>query len=214
MKYLKHIKRFNEATENLNKSDVRSSLKKDDIVLYNDDRYIIINRIDDDIILKPLRNPYGGSYQSSPMSYPTFKTNINDTKLNFNSKSISDVVNNESSISRYYDNDLKRKIKIGDIKIGDKIKFIKSTSVFRRFIPSFKGKVAGYGEEYFFKGEIYEFVNYWSDFARDGGFDYDETMAMEFECLESPKKDRVGYKLVLSLRHFHEYKDENIFEII
>ncbi len=125
---------------------------------------------------------------------------------------------NESSIPRYYDNDLKKKIKIGDIKIGDKIKFIKSTSLFRRFIPSFKGKVAGHGEEYFFKGEIYEFVNYWSDFAREGDIlftnPYEETMAMKFECLESPKKDRVGYKLVLSLRHFHEYKDENIFEII
>ena len=83
MRDLKHIKSFNEAKENLNRSDVRRSLKKDDIVLYNGDRYIIINRIDDDIILKPLRNTYGGSYQSSPMSYPTFKTNINDTKLSF-----------------------------------------------------------------------------------------------------------------------------------
>ncbi len=63
--------------------NVRSSLKKDDIVLYDGDRYIIIDRTDDDITLRPLRNPYGGSYHSSPMSYPTFKTNINDTKLSF-----------------------------------------------------------------------------------------------------------------------------------
>lgn len=121
---------------------------------------------------------------------------------------------NESSVPRYYDNEIKKKISIGDIKIGDKIKFIKSTSLFRKIMPSFKHKVAGHGEEYFLKGEVYEFVNYWSDFARDGGFDYDETMAMEFECLESPKKDRIGYKLVLSLRHFHEYKNEKIFEIL
>ena len=79
----KHIQNFNEHQENLNISDVRSSLKKDDIVLYDGDRYIIIDRIDDDIILRPLRNPYGGSYHSSPMSYPTFKTNINDIKLSF-----------------------------------------------------------------------------------------------------------------------------------
>ena len=87
----KHIKRFNEHVENSNSelskrspiSDVRSSLKKDDIVLYDGDRYIIIDRTDDDIVLRPLRNPYSGSYHSSSMSYPTFKTNINDTKLSF-----------------------------------------------------------------------------------------------------------------------------------
>jgi hypothetical protein len=83
MKDNKHIKRFNESEENLNISDVRSSLKKDDIVLYDGDRYIIIDRTDDNIVLRPLRNPYGGSHHSSPMSYPTFKTNINNTKLSF-----------------------------------------------------------------------------------------------------------------------------------
>jgi hypothetical protein len=83
MKDNKHIQSFNEHQENLNISDVRSSLKKDDIVLYDGDRYIIIDRTDDNIVLRPLRNPYGGSHHSSPMSYPTFKTNINDTKLSF-----------------------------------------------------------------------------------------------------------------------------------
>ena len=82
MKDKKYIKSFNEHGENLNISDVRSSLKKDDIVLYDGDRYIIIDRTDDDIVLRPLRNPYGGSYHSSPI-FPTFKTNINDTKLSF-----------------------------------------------------------------------------------------------------------------------------------
>jgi len=121
---------------------------------------------------------------------------------------------NESSVSRYSDADIKKGISIGDIKIGDKIEFTKSTSLYRRFIPSFKHKVAGHGEEYFLKGEVYEFINFWTDFARDGGFDYDETMAMEFECLNSPKKGRIGYKLVLSLRHFHEYKDEGVFIVL
>ena len=121
---------------------------------------------------------------------------------------------NESSIPRYYENDIKKKVAIGDIKIGDKIKFNKSTNLFRKVIPSFKHKVAGHGEEYYLKGEVYEFVNYWTDFARDGGFDYEETMAMEFECLESTKKERIGSKLVLSLRHFHEYRDKGIFEVL
>ena len=110
--------------------------------------------------------------------------------------------------------EIKRKIAIADIKIGDKIKFEKSTSLFRRLIPSFTNKVAGHGEEYFLKNEVYEFVNYWSDFARDSGFDYDETMAMEFECLESTKSNRIGHKFVFSLRHFHEYKENGKFIII
>jgi hypothetical protein len=83
MKSSNNVKSFKEFNENLNISDVRSSLKKDDIVLYDGDRYIIIDRTDDNIVLRPLRNPYGGSHHSSPMSYPTFKTNINDTKLSF-----------------------------------------------------------------------------------------------------------------------------------
>jgi hypothetical protein len=83
MKSSNNVKSFKEFNENLNISDVRSSLKKDDIVLYDGDRYIIIDRTDDNIVLRPLRNPYGGSRHSSPMSYPTFKTNINDTKLSF-----------------------------------------------------------------------------------------------------------------------------------
>lgn len=108
-----------------------------------------------------------------------------------------------SKVPRYYDNDIKKKVKIGDIKIGDKIKFNKSTNILRKVFPSFKHKVAGHGEEYYNKGEVYEFVNY-----------CEETMAMEFECLESNKKDRVGSKLVLSLRHFHEYRDKGIFEVV
>lgn len=108
----------------------------------------------------------------------------------------------------------KKRVAIADLKIGDKIKFIKSTSLFRRLMPSFTHKVAGHGEEYFLKNEVYEFVNYWSDFARDSGWDYDETIAMEFECLESTKESRVGTTFVFSLRHFHEYKDEGKFIII
>jgi hypothetical protein len=121
---------------------------------------------------------------------------------------------NESSILRNYDMDAKKKIAIADIKIGDKIKFIKSTSLFRRLVPKFTHKVAGHGEDYFLKNEVYEFVNYWSDFARDSGWDYDETIAMEFECKESSKENRVGTKFVFSLRHFHEYKDEGKFIVI
>jgi hypothetical protein len=93
-------------------------------------------------------------------------------------------------------------VAVADLKIGDKIKFKKSTSLFRRLMPSFTHKVAGHGEEYFLKNEVYEFVNYWSDFARDSGWDYDKTIAMEFECLESPKSNRIGTKFVFSLRHF------------
>ena len=121
---------------------------------------------------------------------------------------------NESSILRNYDMDVKKKLAVADLKIGDKIKFIKSTSLFRRLVPKFTHKVAGHGEEYFLKNEVYEFVNYWSDFARDSGWDYDETIAMEFECLESPKSNRVGTKFVFSLRHFHEYKDKGKFIVI
>jgi hypothetical protein len=121
---------------------------------------------------------------------------------------------NESSILRNYNMDAKKKVAIADIKIGDKIKFIKSTSLFRRLVPKFTHKVAGHGEDYFLKNEVYEFVNYWSDFARDSGWDYDETIAMEFECLESTKSNRIGTKFVFSLRHFHEYKDEGKFIII
>jgi hypothetical protein len=121
---------------------------------------------------------------------------------------------NESSILRNYDMDTKKKVAIADIKIGDKIKFIKSTSLFRRLVPKFTHKVAGHGEDYFLKNEVYEFVNYWSDFARDSGWDYDETIAMEFECKESSKENRVGTKFVFSLRHFHEYKDEGKFIVI
>ena len=127
----------------------------------------------------------------------------------FNNKKL-----NETMVKRYHDLEIKKKVLIGDIKIGDKIKFNKSTNLFRRIIPSFKHKVVGHGEEYFIKGEIYEFINYWSDYTRDSGWDYDETMAMEFECLESVKKDRIGSKIVLSLRHFHEYRDVNIFEVL
>ncbi len=101
---------------------------------------------------------------------------------------------------------------IADIKIGDRIKFQKSTSLFRRIVPSFDNKVAGEGEQYFLKGEIYEFINYWTDFARGGmSLDYHETMAMEFECKESHKKDRIGSKYVFSLRHYHEYKKAGKF---
>ena len=121
---------------------------------------------------------------------------------------------NESSILRNYDMDVKKKLAVADLKIGDKIKFIKSTSLFRRLVPKFTHKVAGHGEEYFLKNEVYEFVNYWSDFARDSGWDYDETIAMEFECLESTKSNRIGTKFVFSLRHFHEYKDEGKFIIL
>jgi hypothetical protein len=124
---------------------------------------------------------------------------------------------NEGSISRSTEGpeqDVKKRIAIADLKIGDKIKFQKSTSLFRRIMPSFTHKVAGHGEEYFLKNEVYEFVNYWSDFARDSGWDYDETIAMEFECLESPKSNRIGTKFVMSLRHFHEYKDEGKFIIL
>lgn len=116
---------------------------------------------------------------------------------------------NEANISRHHDLDSKKKLSIAGIKIGDKIKIQKSTSLFRRLLPSMDGRVAGYGGESLIKGEIYEFVNYWSDFALDSSrLDFDETLAMEFECKESPKKGKVGSKLVFSLKHFHEYKDE------
>ena len=130
-----------------------------------------------------------------------------------NIKNFNDFKINES-IPRSYDMEVKKKVTIADINIGDKIKFIKSTSLFRRVMPSFTHKVAGHGEEYFLKNEVYEFVNYWTDFARDSGLDYDETLAMEFECKESPKQNRVGSKFVFSLRHFHEYKDEGKFILI
>jgi hypothetical protein len=130
-----------------------------------------------------------------------------------NIKNFNDFKINES-IPRSYDMEVKKKVTIADINIGDKIKFIKSTSLFRRVMPSFTHKVAGHGEEYFLKNEVYEFVNYWTDFARDSGLDYDETLAMEFECKESTKQNRVGSKFVFSLRHFHEYKDEGKFILI
>jgi hypothetical protein len=127
---------------------------------------------------------------------------------------IKNFKNFNESILRNYDMDTKKKVAITDLKIGDKIKFVKSTSLFRRLMPSFAHKVAGHGEEYFLKNEVYEFVNYWSDFARDSGWDYDETIAMEFECLESPKSNRIGTKFIFSLRHFHEYKEEGKFIVI
>jgi hypothetical protein len=129
-------------------------------------------------------------------------------------KNIKNFKNFNESILRNYDMDTKKKVAIADLKIGDKIKFVKSTSLFRRLMPSFTHKVAGHGEEYFLKNEVYEFVNYWSDFARDSGWDYDETIAMEFECLESPKSNRIGTKFIFSLRHFHEYKEEGKFIVI
>lgn len=110
--------------------------------------------------------------------------------------------------------EIKKKVAIADIKIGDKIKFIKSTSLFRRLVPKFTHKVAGHGEDYFLKNEVYEFVNYWTAFAHDSGWDYDETIAMEFECKESSKENRVGSKFVFSLRNFYEYKEEGKFIVI
>lgn len=77
----KKIKSFEEFNKNLNISDVRNSLKKDDIVKYDGDRYIIIDIIDDELWIRPLRNPYGGTYQSSPMSYPNLKVKIDNPKL-------------------------------------------------------------------------------------------------------------------------------------
>jgi hypothetical protein len=133
-----------------------------------------------------------------------------------NIKNFKDFIINEASVPRYHDFELKKRIEIADLKIGDKIKFQESTSLFRRVIPSFNNKVAGYGEEYFLKNEVYEFINYWTDFAKDGGmsFDYHETMAMEFECKESSKKSRIGTKFIFSLRHYHEYRDTGKFIVL
>ncbi len=83
MKDKRHIQRFNEYQENLNISDVRNSLKKNDIVKYDGDRYIIIDIIDDELWIRPLRNPYGGSYHSSLMRYPNLKVKIDNPKLEF-----------------------------------------------------------------------------------------------------------------------------------
>lgn len=86
---MKHIKlfenfiSFNEATENPNISDVRNSLKKNDIVKYDGDRYIILDIIDDELLIRSLRNPYGGSYHTSPMSYSNLKVKIDNPKLEF-----------------------------------------------------------------------------------------------------------------------------------
>ena len=60
-----------------------NSLKKGDIVKYDGDRYIIINIIDDELLIRPLRNPYGGSYHSSPLNYPHLKVKIDNPKLEF-----------------------------------------------------------------------------------------------------------------------------------
>jgi len=85
MKKMKNenIKSFGEFNENLNISDVRNSLKKNDIVNYDGVRYIILDIIDDELWIRPLRNPYGGSYHSSPMSYPNLKVKIDNPKLEF-----------------------------------------------------------------------------------------------------------------------------------
>lgn len=61
----------------------RNSLEKNDIVKYDGDRYIIIDRVDDDIWIRPLRNPFGGSYHTSPMSYPSLKIKIDNPNLKF-----------------------------------------------------------------------------------------------------------------------------------
>lgn len=79
----KNIKSFGEFNENLNISDVRNSLKKNDIVKYDGDRYIILDIIDDELWIRPLRNPYGGNYHSSPMSYSNLKVKIDNPKLEF-----------------------------------------------------------------------------------------------------------------------------------
>ena len=83
MKHLKTPQQLNEASENLNISDVRNSLKKNDIVKYDGDRYIIFDIINDELWIRPLRNPYGGSYHTSPMSYPNLKVKIDNPKLEF-----------------------------------------------------------------------------------------------------------------------------------
>ena len=82
-KYIDTFKQRLTESENLNISDVRSSLKKNDIVKYDGDRYIIIDIIDDELWIRPLRNPYGGSYHTSPMSYPILKVKIDNHKLEF-----------------------------------------------------------------------------------------------------------------------------------
>ena len=83
MKGKRYIQSFNEHQENLNISDVRNSLKKNDILKYDGDRYIIHDIIDDKLWIRPLRNTYGGSYHTSPMSYPNLKVKIDNPKLEF-----------------------------------------------------------------------------------------------------------------------------------
>ena len=83
MKLKKILKTLEEHSSELNISDVRNSLKKGDIVKYDGDRYIIINIIDDELLIRPLRNPYGGSYHSSPLNYPHLKVKIDNPKLEF-----------------------------------------------------------------------------------------------------------------------------------
>ena len=69
--------------KNSNISDVRNRLKKNDIVKYDGDRYIILDIIDDELWIRPLRNPYGGSYHTSPMSHSNLKVKIDNLKLEF-----------------------------------------------------------------------------------------------------------------------------------
>ena len=78
------LKKFDEFVNKTEKVD--ESVKNGDIVMYDKDRYIIVDIIDDQLVLRPLRNPYGGSYSSSPMSYNTFKVRMSDPKLKISGK--------------------------------------------------------------------------------------------------------------------------------
>ena len=51
------------------------------IVKYDGIRYVILDVIDNYIFIRPLRNPYGGEYYSSPMSYFNLKVDKNSPKL-------------------------------------------------------------------------------------------------------------------------------------
>jgi len=120
---------------------------------------------------------------------------------------------NEASIPRYHDIDIKKKMPIADLKIGDCIKFLESTSILRRIIPKIKDTVAGEPEQFFLKNEVFEFSNYWTDLAFGGGMSFNNTIAMEFICIESNKENRIGKKYIFSLKHYHEYKNLNKFII-
>ena len=62
-------------------NNLKLDIHKGTIVKYDGDRYVVKDVIDNDIVLQSLKNPYGGSHSSSPMSYATFKTNIDDPKI-------------------------------------------------------------------------------------------------------------------------------------